>query len=1134
TMWSAQRAWARRVIKKRSFAILAPTGVGKTVFGILLSLYLADRGERSYIVLPTTLLVRQVWEKTISFAEKVGSRARILGYHGRLTRKEKVEFRNRLLKGEFDILITTSQFLARNIELLKNIKFHLIFVDDVDALLKSSKNIDRVLILLGFSEDIIHCGLRLINLKREIAYRISRREEVSQERFLEIETLRREIEDFINSNRIGVLIVSTATGKVKGQRVKLFRELLNFEVGSRAEFLRNISDIYVLSSKEKLFEDALNLVKKLGKGGLIFVPVDEGIETAKKLVEYMNSNGIKAALVYAKEKGALEGFLRGEIDVLVGVAIYYGLLVRGLDYPEVIRYAIFVGVPRFKFSMLGLEPNPIRMLQLLTNIRELLKGDDARFADRYIAYLRRILADLDRPKLMLLLEALNKGVKLVGSLGRVQERVHMIYKFIRELVEKEYIREKLKTLPYVSIEETDKDIFIRIPDAMTYLQAAGRTSRMFAGGISKGISIVIVDDEKLLSGLIRQTKWYSEDVEWKSLDEVDLELLIKEVDRDRDIIRRILAGKVIRERAEPLKTALLLVESPNKARTIAHFFGRPSIRRLGRYSLYEVGTGDYLLGIIASGGHVCDLITREGIDGVLKVNGDFIPVYTSIKKCQDCGEQFTDEDEGRGECPACGSKRIFDSADTVNAIKEFAQEVDLVVICTDPDTEGEKIGWDLATLLSPYVNDIRRAEFHEVTKRAVINALSKLRDIDVRLVEAQIVRRIEDRWIGFGLSRKLWEKFNMKTLSAGRVQTPVLGWIIERYNEHLKSVKRVYFVRLENGLIVRLDNVDERGRKPKEVRDELKSYRAVVEKIDEREESINPLPPYSTDSMLREATQRLRVGVDTVMRIAQDLFELGLITYHRTDSTRVSSTGRNIAREYIAETFGEEYFIGREWMREGAHECIRPTRPIDSERLMALIREGILRPVRPLTRRHFILYDLIFRRFIASQMPPAKVRRVKYRITIGPYSKEIEGYVRITEDGFMKIYKPIRLLEGLEEGEYEIDEVRYRKIATIPLYTQADIIRLMKEKNIGRPSTYAKIVKTLLDRRYIIETKNRKLVPTSRGIEVYKFLLNHYEHLVSEERTRVVEDRMQAIEEGRENYKEVLREFFEEIQRALI
>ena len=1132
-MWSAQRSWARRVFKKRSFAILAPTGVGKTVFGILLSLFLADRGEKSYIVLPTTLLAKQVWEKARLFAEKVGSKARILSYHGGLSHKEKVEFKERLLKGDFDILITTSQFLARNLEILKNIKFQLVFVDDVDALLKSSKNIDRVLILLGISEDIIHCGLRLIGLKREIAYRISRREEISRERFLEIRGLKSEIDNFIAKNDIGVLIVSTATGKVKGQRVKLFREILNFEVGSRAEFLRNIADIYVMSSKERLFEDTLSLVKKLGKGGLVFVPVDEGVETAKRLVEYMNKNGVKAALVYAKEKKSLESFLKGDIDVLVGVAIYYGLLVRGLDYPEVIRYAVFVGVPRFKFSMLRLEPNPLRMLQLLTNIRELLVSEDARLADRHIAYLRRVLTDLDRPKLMLLLDAISKNVKLTGSLGRVQERVYIIHNFIKELVGKEYVRRKLSSLPYVSIEEVKDDIFIKIPDAMTYLQASGRTSRMFAGGISKGISVVVVDDKKLLSGLIRQTKWYSEDVEWRTLEEVDIDKLIAEVDRDREVIRSILAGKVVKEMKEPLKVALLLVESPNKARTIAHFFGRPSIRRLGRYLLYEVGTGDYLLGIIASGGHVCDLVTRQGIDGVYKVDGTFIPVYTSIKKCQDCGEQFTDEDEGRGECPVCGSKSIFDSAHTVDAIREFAQEVDLVVICTDPDTEGEKIGWDLATLLSPYVNDIRRAEFHEVTKRAVINALNNLRSMDVRLVEAQIVRRIEDRWIGFGLSRKLWEKFDMKTLSAGRVQTPVLGWIIERYRKHLDSIKRVYFVRLENGLIIMLDNVEEKGRKPREVKNELKGYKAIISKLEEREETLNPPPPYSTDSMLREATQRLRVGVDTVMRIAQDLFELGLITYHRTDSTRVSLTGRNIAKEYITETFGKEYFVGREWMKEGAHECIRPTRPIDAERLMALIREGIIRPVRPLTRRHFVLYDMIFRRFMASQMIPSRVIRAKYRVTIGPYSKDIEGYSRIVKEGFMKVYRTIRLLEGLEEGEYEIYEVRYRKLATTPLYTQADIIRLMKERNIGRPSTYAKIVRTLLDRRYVIETKNRKLVPTSRGIEVYRFLTKHYAHLVSEERTRVVEEKMRAIEEGRENYMKVLQEFYEEIQRTL-
>ncbi|HDH07064.1 MAG TPA: reverse gyrase, partial [Thermoproteales archaeon] len=807
-------------------------------------------------------------------------------------------------------------------------------------------------------------------------------------------------------------------------------------------------------------------------------------EYIKKIKTLLEKHGIRAGIVYAKEKSALQDFLKGEVDVLLGVAIYYGLLVRGLDYPDVIRYAVFVEVPRFKFSLEVEEPNPIRLLQLLTNIHDVLPEEDKRNVEKYIALLKSRLSELDPSKILLLLEALREGKKLEGRLKQFVNLLYTVRDYTMNLLKRPEVIEGLEELPYLSLRRENGSLYILVPDAMTYLQASGRTSRMYVGGISKGLSLVLTSDEKLLNGLIRQTKWYSEDVTWNPWDIEKVKKVIVEVDRDREKIKRVLRGEVLKAGIEPVKTALLVVESPNKARTIASFFGRPNIKRVGKHPVYEVGTGDFLLSIFASGGHIYDLVTKEGFHGVLKLNGTFTPVYTTLKRCLSCGEQFTDEVENN-TCPLCGSKNIVDSIEIVKVLREIAREVDIVLLGTDPDTEGEKIAWDIALSILSYTPTAQRIEFHEVTKKAIVEALKNVREINKQLVEAQIVRRVEDRWIGFELSKKLWEVFGLKTLSAGRVQTPVLGWIIERYHEHLKSRRPVFFVRLENGLTVAFDNIPiEKGTRRREIEEKIKQQKAIIKRIHSEIRTVNPPPPFSTDTMLREAVRTLRLSVEKIMNIAQDLFELGLITYHRTDSTRVSPTGRAIAREYIYEKFDKEMFVPREWMKEGAHECIRPTKPLDAEQLGYMIREGIIKIARPLTRAHFLLYDLIFRRFIASQMIPAKAVYEKYSITVMEVSKTIEGYTKILEPGFTQIYPILVKIYELKEGPMKIVEVTSKRIATVQLYTQADIIQLMKERGIGRPSTYAKIIKTLLERKYVVESKKGKLIPTMKGIKV--------------------------------------------------
>ncbi|RLE61942.1 MAG: reverse gyrase, partial [Thermoprotei archaeon] len=845
-----------------------------------------------------------------------------------LTNSSKKKAVEAISQGEFDILITTSQFLSRNFNLLRNIKFDFIFVDDVDALLKSSRNIDRVLILLGFSQEIVDTALQLIYSKRRLAFYIVSNRQVPSDLSQEIEELEKEIDDYILKNKHGVLVVSTATGRVRGLRSRLFRELLGFEVGSRAELLRNVADIYLVPRAEPE-EELVKLVGKLGNGGLVFIPVDLGIEKAKEIAEKLREAGVRAKAAYSGDSKAVDDFINGEVDVLVGVAVYYGTIVRGLDLPEKIRYAVFLGVPRFRFSISVEESHPLRLLSIALNLREYLPEKDAEEIDRLARKLRRQLISISSGAIQELARALRENGELQSPrLNSALDTILLLQEKLRALLSRRDVIERLKAAKYISVKEEEGGLYIYIPDTMTYLQASGRTSRMYAGGISKGLSIVIVDDEKLFNGLVRQSRWYSDDIEWQSINEADLDKVIEEVDRDREAIKAIREGRVKAGGEEPLRTALLIVESPNKARTISGFYGRPSRKHVGNITIYEVTAGKYMLNVVASGGHVFDLVTKEGFHGVLKLNGNFLPIYTSIKRCLKCGAQFTDLDQ----CPICKSGEYMDTYSTIDSLKEIVKEVDVVLIGTDPDTEGEKIGWDVATVLAPYSKDIKRIEFHEITKRAISNAIENPRELSTRLVEAQIVRRIEDRWIGFTLSQKLWRIFGSRWYSAGRVQTPVLGWIVDRYNEYRRSKRYVFRITLSNGCTVNIeDPAIKNTKEARENADKLMHSDCRLLSVTEEEVTIKPPPPFSTDSMLREAVSTIRIGVDEVMRLAQDLFEMGLITYHRTDSIRVSDVGRAIAREYIREQFSEDDFKPREWSKEGAHECIRPTRPIDAD-----------------------------------------------------------------------------------------------------------------------------------------------------------------------------------------------------------
>ncbi len=1180
--WSIQNLWLKRISKGSSFAMIAPTGVGKTTFGIVVALYLAMQGYKSYIIVPTTALAMQAEKRLEELALRANIITQPLIIHSRLKIRERRIREEKLINGEdFDILVTTSNYLLRNYEKVLRHSFRFIFADDVDSVLKGSKAINHLIKLAGFTEKDIEKGLKAVRLKRELIFK---EEDVKLQ-----EELRR-IEDELRRKRKRVkkiFIVASATGNPRGIRVRLFRELMGFEIGARPEFIRNIEDIYDLLKGEEIKKAVLNTVRRLGNGGLVYVPKDLGIEFAVELANYLRTHGVSAEALHSRNVKAIESFAAGSIDVLVGVATYYGVLVRGIDLPEVIRYAVFAGVPRHKIGLDLKEIKAQDVLHLLPLIREAVKDELLkRKIDSYNIRLSRLV----RRGGQAVIKAFDELLADSRHPSTKGEQLFLqAYATLKELMSKPEVIEAVKENPNIAVEKEEGKIYVFIPDAATYIQASGRTSRLYLGGVSKGISLLLVNDERLLKGLKRRLKWVLEDFSLKPIESVNLHKVLKEVDRTRKFIKLIRLGKAPEEALKKsplqLKTALLIVESPNKARTIARFFGRPSSREYGKLKVYEVSLGSYTLLITSTQGHVYDLTTETSkgskhFYGVaFRDGGDprFVPVYDTIKKCSGCGNQFVTPlmFNGKSLCPRCGSPNFTDKKDVIEALRDVALEVDEVLVGTDPDTEGEKIAFDITNLLMPYSKSIRRVEFHEVTRKAIVNAMKNPRDLNIDLVKAQLVRRIEDRWLGFSLSSKLqrdfWkefcreaeancenpalrrylpicEKFREKfmNLSAGRVQTPVLGWIIEAYDKHVKS--RTHF------LILKLGELRLEIPLSSEVRTALKNdkaVKAVAEVVIDKksDEVINPLPPYTTDSALYDINSKLRIPTQTAMQILQDLFELGFITYHRTDSTRVSEAGIDVARDYLKEVIGKDfrnYFNPRSWGEGGAHECIRPTKPIDADTLKALISEGVIEPVRRLRRAHFIVYDLIFRRFIASQSKAARVRKVSGKVkvvlnlksgnTLRMSLQHFETISDILLDGFTKFYTYVQVRKPPQGGTHELSEDYFsvKEWHTEPLHTQATLVKTMRDREIGRPSTYAKIIDTLFKRKYVTygKSRSRGIIPLPLGRKVYEYLTSNYIELVGEDRTRDLERRMKEVETGRVKYSEVLNELFEELREA--
>jgi len=1114
SLWSAQKSWARRLLALDSIAIIAPTGVGKTTLLQAYSLYRAEKeGWKILYLVPTENLARQVYSRL----NKLAKHARVVAYFSSMGKKAREEALRRIEEGDYDILVVTTGFLQRRWEMLYETGgFDLVIVDDVDSLLRSSRNVDRVLLLLGYTREAVEAAEKLVRTKLKLYAALA---SGNEERIKKLQEAVAEAETELRMHaptRLGQLVIASATGRPRGIKHLLFKELMGFEVGGGTDYMRNVLDTYKVVDDPS--EGVEELLEKLGPGAVIFVSQLYGKAQAKLLAQKLQEKGFRVGLALAGSRRVIDKLASGEVDVVVGVASRYGVIVRGLDLPERVRYAVFVGVPARRMAYWDAVASPRRLLSILFYLSD--RGEE--WAREYADKIRRMLDKLTDTSIVSAafkgrLDAEGLLADLVAVMKEAAARAEESLKMIVG-------SDGSVRIGGTVIEASEGALWVIIPDAPTYLQASGRTSRLYKGTMTYGLSIVLARRLDLVEALWERLAWYtsSEPVPLESLD------LAREA-------RRIDESRQGKGKKVTVKTVLLVVESPTKARTIAWFWGRPSRRRIGRLTVYETSAVDpetgvvYLLTVTATRGHMYDLATDEdeSLHGVRVEGGTYQPVYTSIKKCLNCGYQYTAD----GPCPRCGATTVYDSKKVSETLRKLASEVDEVIIATDPDREGEKIAWDVYLMIRPYNPNIRRGRFHEVTRTAIIEALRTAGPIMDRLVEAQIVRRIEDRWIGFTLSSHLWGVFGKHWLGAGRVQTPVLGWIIDRYEEWKKERGYRVIAALENGRVFFFTREKEEAARAKE------EHHITVEAAEYWESESNPPPPFTTDSLLYEASRRYGYPARLVMKLAQDLFESGLITYHRTDSTRVSPQGMGVAKAYLEKKGLSHLYKARSWGEGGAHEAIRPTRPLDAAELERAVYDGTLRVPIKLTRAHIKLYKLIFDRFVASQMKPSRLVYARVTVALGPLRETVEGPVAAVGEGYHLVYKP-RLYEwarSLAPGDkLPVAEVKVVRSSRVTLYRSGDVIKIMKEKRIGRPSTYAQAIEANRRHGYIIESKRLSyLIPTKTGIEVYSYLQENFIELVSEETSRRLEEELEAIEAGERDPIEVLEGVRERIEHLV-
>ena len=553
----------------------------------------------------------------------------------------------------------------------------------------------------------------------------------------------------------------------------------------------------------------------------------------------------------------------------------------------------------------------------------------------------------------------------------------------------------------------------------------------------------------------------------------------------------------------PAKTnrTLLVVESPSKARIISKYLG----------SKYKV---------IASVGHVRDLPkSRLGVD----IENNFEPEYINIR--------------GKG--------------DTIKEIKKEAAASSKVLLATDPDREGEAISWHLAHLLGIDPDTKCRVMFNEINKQTVQEAIKDPKSIEMGLVDAQQARRVLDRLVGYQISPLLWKKVSWG-LSAGRVQSAALKLICDRENEINDFVPEEYWriaADFGDGFVAELSKISGRkahvktGEEADAIEEDLGKGEYVVNSVKKGRRSTKPYAPFTTSSLQQDASIKLGFQTSKTMQIAQQLYEgvnlkgigaRGLVTYIRTDSVRVSAQAVAAASEYIRDKYGADYvgnnfFQNKNKAMQDAHEAIRPS---DVSLEPDAIKDS-------LTPDQYKLYDLIWKRFVASRMAAAEFDTVQVLIKNGKYEFKANG-ARMIFDGWKKVYKT-QNPEGevnipkISEGEVLVLEklIKEQKFTQPPArYTEASLVKEMEEKNIGRPSTYASIISVLVNRKYVKRVK-KSLEPTKLGFDVIGILQDYFTDIVDVKFTGEMEDNLDSVEMGEKDWKKVIADFYEGFSKEL-
>ena len=548
---------------------------------------------------------------------------------------------------------------------------------------------------------------------------------------------------------------------------------------------------------------------------------------------------------------------------------------------------------------------------------------------------------------------------------------------------------------------------------------------------------------------------------------------------------------------------LIIVESPAKANTIKKFLGGSTK-------------------VVASMGHIRDLPkSKMGID----IEHDFEPEYINIR--------------GKG--------------DLIKSLKAEAKKSKKIYLATDPDREGEAIAWHLANILEIPEDSVCRVTFNEITKEAVQNSMKHPRTIDMNLTNAQQARRVLDRIVGYKISPVLWKKVR-RGLSTVRVQSVAVKFIVDIEEEIEKFIPEEYwniFAKLldENSgktFTARLYGKEKKKieihseQEVKEILNNIEKGKYIVTEVKKGEKKRTPAPPFTTSTMQQEASRKLGFTLKKTMSVAQGLYEgvkvtnkgtVGLITYMRTDSTRISEEARSAAKKEIVKKYGEQYYENRYYKTkqnsQDAHEGIRPT-------YVDLNPEDIKDD---LTKDQYKLYKLIYNRFLASQMQAAIFDTISANIDVNEYNFRASGQ-SLKFKGFMTLYVETKDNEKDEDEESfvpelkENQEVIKQKIETKqsfteppPRYTEASLVKALEEKGIGRPSTYSPTITTILERRYI-EKEQKQLVPTELGKVVNKLLTENFSDIINVEFTAKIEDDFDEIAEGKENWKQVIREFY--------